>query len=99
MIGNREQESPQHELSLTDVMLELGRIRRLIESKVPKQPGSDYMTVREAADFFKLSPATLYQLKHLQVRRGRSVRFRRSILEQHFQPDPFGRRAGASKAA
>lgn len=51
-----------------------------------KSASDDYLTVKEAAAFLKLSTASLYKLKHLQCRRGKSIRFKRSALENHIRP-------------
>jgi excisionase family DNA binding protein len=45
----------------------------------------EFLTVREAADYVRCSPQTLYRKKHLHVRTGAKIlRFRRSDLDRYF---------------
>lgn len=70
-----------------DMAETLARIEAKLDAlaKPAAEPG-EFMTVREAAEYVKLSRATLYKMKHLQVKRGGVVRFRRSVLDSYFRP-------------
>jgi excisionase family DNA binding protein len=73
-----------------------GEVRALREriDDAPQPAETDtYLTVAEAAVYCKVSPAALYRLKHLQCRRGRSVRFKRSDLDRHLRPRRWQRKS------
>jgi hypothetical protein len=62
-----------------------------IDRLLLNEPVADYLTVKQAAKHFQISASVLYrEMKHLQIRRGRSVRFRRRDLELALRRNPLG---------
>lgn len=78
---------PGSDNPFADILSTLQRIEaKLDRINTPAiDSGKEYLTVAEAADIFNLSKASLYRLKQLHCRRGRSVRFRRSDLALHLR--------------
>jgi excisionase family DNA binding protein len=87
-----DDEREQSDNPFVDVMAELRTINAKLDALAAAKPAvsitvqeREYLTVKQAAELFNISERSLYDLKLLQVRRGRSVRFRRSDLERHLR--------------
>jgi hypothetical protein len=70
---------------LDEVIAELKALRERTAMTSAKPP--EFMTVKEAAEYFRISERALYRLSHLKIRGGGPVRFRRSKLERHFSEE------------
>jgi excisionase family DNA binding protein len=70
-------------VSKLDEILESDALSAAVErlAAVPDSKPSEYLTVAEAAKEFSIHPHTLYRLKRLHVRVGKSIRIRRAALE------------------
>lgn len=55
----------------------------------PVAEPQEFLTVRQAAAYLNVSESVVRRMKHLHVRRGRSIRLRRSSLDRTFRCDPF----------
>lgn len=51
----------------------------------PPAPKSEWLTIAQAAAEFNISERSLYKLKELHKRNGKSVRIRRSQLAAHLE--------------
>jgi hypothetical protein len=71
---------------LDEVVKELKTLREQLAVSSAADP-PEFMTVKEAAAYFRISERALYRLSHLKIRGGGPVRFRRSKLERHFSEE------------
>ena len=68
----------------SEILAEIGRLAALGGMPEPQE----FLTVKQAAAYLNVSKQTIYRMKHLHVKRGRSIRLRRSTLDRGFREDP-----------
>jgi excisionase family DNA binding protein len=83
-------EGEEQSLTLAGMLATLRRLESKLDTLLsatlaPTDSIGEFLTVAEAAAYVRLSRSTLYKMKHLHVRRGRALRFRRSDLDRYFR--------------
>jgi hypothetical protein len=69
---------------------EVRKLRKQIAKLMNDAPGlSTLMTIRECAAEYRIAASTLYKMKHLHTKVGRSVRIRRRDMENFLKVDRF----------